>query len=126
MADKFLGFSGDLVEPANGGGNAPIVFDLTEYYANFTQNVPITDEFIQAVLDFNVIFTQRVSNTESDWSWTTTESCIITALSIEDAENTETGEKENFIKINKDSNGIFGVAVMVKLINKELKFSYPS
>ena len=108
------------------GGGSPIEFDVSEYFANYTRRIPITDEFIQAVMDFNVIFTRRESNTEGDWSWTVTERCIIMTLRIEDAETPETGERDHIIAINDGHNDIFGVQTGIDLINKELKFYFPA
>lgn len=110
-----------------GGGNTPLVFDLTEYWS-FGNNVtiPVTEEIIQAVLSHNIIFkvTELVENDNYAGAATRSQSVIDYALG--NMENKQTGEYINIIDINYSSGfGLFGVRAHIDVTSKILQTSLP-
>lgn len=105
-----------------GGGNAPLVFDLTEYWTGKDLAIPVTDEIISAVLSCNIIF--KFAENEDEVS--TVKYQTVLDCSVYEQSDEETGDYRKIIVINENNYvGLFGTTAVIDVTTKELKIGLP-
>jgi hypothetical protein len=107
---------------AGGGGNAPLVFDLTEYWTSKDWTIPVTDEIISAVLSCNIVFKQA----QNEDGVSTVKYQAVLDCSVYEQSDEETGDYRSNIVINENDHvGLFGTTAVIDLTTKELKIILP-
>ena len=108
--------------PASGGGDAPLVFDLTEYWTGKDLTIPITDEIISAVLSCNIVF-KHVQNEDGV---SAVKYQAVLDCSVYEQSDEETGDYRSNIIINENNYvGLFGTTAVIDLTTNELNIILP-